>query len=165
MSEYIGQNQYSGLSTEDRFWQKVDIKDGDECWEWLGSVHHQWGYGGFNINGKCTASHRFSWEWHYGKVPIEMCVCHHCDNPKCVRPDHLFLGTNQDNTNDMVNKGRSANSVGENNSNSKLTEIQVIEIRKLYDLKKRNGGKIARKYGIVKETVYDIVHRKRWKHI
>jgi hypothetical protein len=88
----------------ERFWEKVN-KAG-ECWEWTACRHHQWGYGHVRVGGKLEAAHRVSWEMHNGPIPDGLLVCHHCDNPKCVRPAHLFLGTGTDNSRDMHAKGR-----------------------------------------------------------
>lgn len=85
----------------ERFWEKV--AKGDGCWEWQGARHAK-GYGQFLTDTQSKA-HRFSWELHFGPIPDGMQVCHHCDNPPCVRPDHLFLGTNQDNVDDAYAKG------------------------------------------------------------
>lgn len=83
-----------------RFWDKVDIKEPDDCWEWQAGFNGR--YGSFN-NGY---AHRFSWELHNSKIPDGMYICHTCDNPKCVNPNHLFAGTQKDNMQDMVKKGR-----------------------------------------------------------
>ncbi|MGJ0510229.1 MAG: HNH endonuclease signature motif containing protein [Methylocystis sp.] len=91
-------------SPEVRFWEKV-IR-GDGCWEWTAAKSVR-GYGTFGLRkGKMVPAHRMSWELTYGKIPDGLIVCHHCDNPECVRPDHLFLGTYSDNTQDMIRKGR-----------------------------------------------------------
>lgn len=95
-----------------RFWEKVEKSGG--CWVWTGRL--QKGYPIFHINTHPTLAHRFSYELHYGKIEghvpghpeLEICVCHKCDNPKCVRPDHLFLGNDKTNHDDKVRKGRHA---------------------------------------------------------
>lgn len=101
-----------GKTTNERFWEKVN-KSG-ECWTWTACTHHQWGYGHFRAGGKLVTAHRYSWELHNGPIPPGMRVCHRCDNPPCVRPAHLFLGTDADNAHDMIAKGRHYR--GEHNS-------------------------------------------------
>ena len=98
----------SGRPIPVRFWEKV--RKGGGCWLWTGNRHRR-GYGilGLRREGKRTISakaHRLSWEIHNGPIPAGMVVCHHCDNPPCVNPSHLFLGTQVDNIRDMVAKGR-----------------------------------------------------------
>lgn len=85
------------------FWEKVD-KSGN-CWIWQGSVNKE-GYGGVQVKGMTWSTHRYSWFIEYGEIPKGLCVLHKCDNPSCVRPDHLFLGTQKDNVIDCYNKGR-----------------------------------------------------------
>lgn len=88
----------------ERFWSKVKITEG--CWEWVGSKQIG-GYGELRATRTWKVlAHRVSWQLHYGRIPEGFYVCHHCDNRCCVRPDHLFLGTAQDNTDDMIAKGR-----------------------------------------------------------
>jgi hypothetical protein len=89
-------------SVTDRFWKKVQKTD--SCWVWIGGLSHSYGWMG--INSRHVLAHRISWELHNGPIPDGLYVCHHCDNPPCVRPDHLFLGTHDDNMNDKISKGR-----------------------------------------------------------
>lgn len=96
----------------DRFWSKVRKSDG--CWLWTDKPHAPWGYGrlGNAINGKEIKAHRLSWMLHFGPIPDGLGVLHKCDTPLCVRPDHLFLGTQLDNVHDCVAKGRAAGGNG-----------------------------------------------------
>lgn len=91
------------IPAERRFWAKTDRSG--ECWLWTGAKNPA-GYGSFSMNGTNDMAHRTSWTLTYGPIPEGMFVCHHCDNPPCVRPDHLFLGTALDNMLDKVAKGR-----------------------------------------------------------
>lgn len=90
----------------EKFWAKVDKTNLDGCWEWMGCVRSQNRYGGFSWNGKAEYAHRVSYMITYGPIPNSFIVCHKCDNPRCVRPDHLFLGTDADNMHDRDAKGR-----------------------------------------------------------
>lgn len=87
-----------------RFWAYVQPSTG--CWQWNGPMREQDGYGFFTLGGRRLSAHRVSWELHHGSIPDGFYICHHCDNPPCVRPDHLFLGTVRDNVDDMIAKGR-----------------------------------------------------------
>ena len=138
-----------------RFWAKV--QKGEGCWIWRASTKR--GYG--RIDG-CYA-HRVSWEIHYGSIPDDMCVCHHCDNPLCVRPDHLFLGTQADNTADRVSKGRGG--IGERNSHARLSEDQVREIRRCYATGGLTYHALAAAFGVAPSTIGFILNRGTWKHV
>ena len=113
---------------EQRFWQKVDKTDG--CWEWTGCKKRH-GYGKFFADGKDCFAHRWSYEAHNGPIPPGLFVCHKCDNPRCVRPDHLFVGTAKDNTQDCLKKGRFSLPPP---YKGKLTLEQVSVIRRLKSL-------------------------------
>lgn len=162
---------------ENRFWNKVDIKSLHECWEWTGAKRKH-GYGkimvedGIRSSGKRRqkdiSAHRVSYMIHYGPIPKGFCICHTCDNPGCVNPNHLFLGTLADNNRDMRNKGRQAwgkkvSHPGEKNPSAKLTEKDVKKIRTLYP--KQTQTKIANDYGVTQGLIGHIVHRRIWKHI
>lgn len=98
------------IPLKERFWSNVEKFD-EGCWEWTAAKNNE-GYGLTSHNGQLQLTHRLSWEMHYGPVPDGLFVCHHCDNPLCVRPEHLFTGTNGDNMKDMYKKGRRKQSHG-----------------------------------------------------
>jgi hypothetical protein len=156
------QLQHHGLSLLDRFEARFRKRDG--CWNWTASLNNK-GYGQFYRDDKRRAypAHRMSYELYKEKIPEGMNVLHKCDNPRCVNPDHLFLGTQQDNVSDMwaKNRARPGVSKGENHGMSKLTNDLVSEIRS----SEENGPAIARRLNISTTQVYDIRNRKIWKHI
>ncbi len=147
----------------DRFWSKVNIKSDSECWEWSAGLLSK-RYGGFYINGKTCRSHRIAWELHFGDIPDNLCVCHECDNPKCVNPNHLFLGTHTDNMQDMIRKGRGAKGVYRIN-NPKLSPDQIIEIRIKYAAGKCSQENLGRRYNISETQIGRIVRGEQWPHV
>ncbi len=152
----------------ERFWRQVN-KAG-ECWEWTSGLNR--GYGLITIQGPAKTgksirqtAHRYSWELHFGPIPEGMLVCHKCDNRKCVRPDHLFIGTYADNGADMVAKGRSDKRKGEKNPMAKLTPELVKEIRSAFTDETGQAGRLAKRFGISRTAILDVVNRKRWAHV
>ena len=146
---------------EERFWNKVDITDG--CWEWKGSTNNR-GYGSIKIAAdKTIGVHRFAYSLMYGSIPEGMCICHHCDNPRCVKPSHLFLGTRSDNMKDSVAKGR-MNNRGEENPNSRLFKEDVYEIRRLHSLGVPQKL-LSKMWEIASPQINRIVRMNGWKHI
>ncbi len=152
-------------SLEQRFWEKVDKRGPDECWEW--TACKTWGYGYIQDWSQQWKTHRLSWVLHHGAIPDGLCVCHHCDNRACVNPDHLFIGTIADNNRDMAAKGRYSKigMIGEDNPRAKLSEKQVLEIRDLYTAGEISQREIADRYGVHQTAVGFIVRRVHWKHI
>lgn len=155
-----------------RFWSKVNRTDNpDECWEWVGTKRHSYGtigFGGRRKNGgKEYNAHRVSYEINIGEIPDGLHVLHKCDNPKCVNPDHLFLGTHLDNMRDMFAKNRRPTARGENSGKSKLTDDQVREIRRRYKPYCHVNGTraLGREYNVTHECISSIVINKTWKHI
>lgn len=144
-----------------RFWAKVDFGDGTGCWEWKGAPKREGNYGRMRFRGYRTFAHRLSWMITRGDIPDGLFVCHHCDNGRCVRPDHLFLGTPADNTHDMIRKGRARQNC---KKPEKLTADDVVRIRELV----ASGigvGVIAQRYGVHYSMVSKIAHRQKWKSV
>lgn len=139
------------IPPEVRFWKHVDKKGPTECWLWTGCLYH-YGYGQFNYEG----AHRFSWKLVNGPIPNGQYVCHTCDIPICVNPDHLFLGTAKDNFHDAIRKGRTPR--GENQRSAALTEKEVIEIFK----SKESTRELADSYLVTTQTIRNIWSGKCW---
>lgn len=158
------QTEYTSKN-ENKFWGHVDkeISDifynGTRCWEWMASRQYK-GYGEVKWGMRKEKSHRVAWMLTYGEIPDNLWVLHHCDNPPCCNPLHLFLGTHQDNVDDREKKGRNVPPIGEKNGNHKLTDKQVYEIRKLYATGKETYRSISRIFGIDSSYVADIVNYK-----
>jgi hypothetical protein len=131
------------------------------CWLWEGCLHRANGYGKVGIGHKAFYAHRLSWLEYRGSIPKKMYVLHSCDNPGCVNPDHLFIGTQADNLRDMHNKGRSNHPRGEQHSRARLTEKDVRDIR----ASELSYTKLARLYGVLPGTIGNIRSRRIWKHI
>lgn len=150
-----------GVSPEKRFWRRV-MKT-DTCWLWTGTTIR--GYGSFNKHGY---AHRFSWELHNGQILNGLHVLHKCDVRACVRPEHLFLGTNYDNIRDKCAKGRQFKlgpRYGVENNASKLTTVQVLEIRKRYANNDVSMAVLASDYNIGPTQVGNIINRISWTHV
>ena len=146
----------------DRFWAKVQKTDG--CWLWTGARKGSENYGFFYTEGKQRYAHRVSWEMANGPIPAGMLVCHRCDNPPCVRPDHLFIGTVLDNNRDAIGKGRKRYAIGERHGQAKLNPEAVQEIRRL----KTSGAtysQLSNQFGVHRMTVCEVVHRKICAHV
>jgi hypothetical protein len=150
----------------ERFWALVE--KGPGCWNWKGCDDGQQGYGRIKYEQRNIGAHRASWLLHFGEIPDGLHVCHGCDNPKCVRPEHLFLGTNEENRADCVAKGRQkcGDNRGSRHGMSKVTEVDVKAIRAAYIPQKHgNKAKIAAQFGISESAVVQIIWRKRWQHL
>lgn len=151
----------SELSNTDvaRFWSKVQLphnnKQKESCWTWTARKYR--GYGQFQLNGACWYAHRIAWKIFNGE-PGKLLVCHHCDNPSCVNPHHLFLGTVKDNAVDAARKGRMG---------GKLTTEQVLTIRATCKPDTRDFGysALARKYGVNPGSIWQVVNGGAYEHI
>ena len=142
------------------FWRQV--KKTAKCWEWTGTFHAV-GYGRFwSIKFKDQYAHRAAWFLTNGPIPRSMHVLHHCDNPRCVRPSHLFLGTQVDNNKDAAKKGRTPH--GSRHCMAKISEQDVMAIRKQLSMgvpQKR----LAKKYGLVQASISFIKSRRNWARV
>lgn len=145
-----------------RFFSKIDIKNEDECWNWLVNKNCD-GYGIFKYNNDSIYAHRMSWLIFNNEIPKELYVLHLCDNRKCVNPKHLKLGTQQDNMKDMVNKGRNCNLKGEEHGGSKLTWNQINEMRKLYLTRKYTQKQLSLMYDSSPSNIDSILNNKTWE--
>lgn len=162
---------YQRTPLAERFWSKVDRSGGpDACWPWTGAKQPK-GYGRLWNRGRVDGAHRVAWELANGEpVPEGRHVLHHCDNPPCCNPAHLFLGDYDANMQDCASKGRLKQQRcpevvrGERNANARLTEADVREIRRL----QRQGVSrpaIARRFDVTRECVYSILKGKTWRHV
>jgi len=152
---------------EIRFWRFVEpMMDDRGCWIWTGNRAVKLPYGRIRFHGKMMPAHRASWLLHRGPIPDALWVLHSCDNPPCVNPSHLFLGTALDNARDKVTKGRGSfivpDNSGTNNGHAKLTESDVREIRA-----RRAAGETLRsigdRFGICNQNVSFIAARRTWR--
>ena len=156
-----------------QFWSNVDQTGGpDACWPWLRSLRRG-GYGQWTAGGVNWPTHRYAWVHTNGPIPTGMLVCHHCDNPPCCNPAHLFLGTHLANNRDKDAKGRSRYHLrdgepfdrsGEHHGARKLTAAQVVEIRRLYAEGCTQTG-LAHQFKVGQAQISRIVLRQRWQHV
>ena len=160
-----GHTRHCGTTQAELFWTKVDKSPGpDACWPWKGRTlnrsYHK--YGRFDRTGPLAYAHRAAWLFTHGPIPQGLHVLHRCDVPNCCNPKHLWLGTRQDNMDDMRNKGRRA--VGERTKRTVLNEEKVRAIRKL-----RSGGlnyaEIGRKLGCPPAAARNVCIGLFWKHV
>lgn len=171
------------MTLKTRFWKKVHRGAG--CWIWTGTRNSN-GYGILRSEGQSLRAHRLSYEFHIGQVPDGLFVCHKCDVPSCVNPDHLFLGTAKDNSEDMMRKKRNMHVTkpwtlarGDRNGTrtkpesvrrgskiewSRLDESEVCEIRRRFGLGE-TAKSLASEFGVYFGTIYNVCSRRTWKHV
>ena len=148
---------------KERFWEKVNVQDSQLCWDWLAGKTLK-GRGSFrNDTGSCLA-HRFAWEITHGGIPQGLLVCHKCDNPLCCNPDHLFLGTNRENNQDMIQKGRGFFPKGVRNGRARLSEFEVRFIRYWVDRGYTHDSLLS-SFQVTKQMLRNIGLRKSWAHL
>ena len=171
----------------DRFWDYVETAGPEDCWHWMGATIKA-GYGRFHVRGNFTKpnsvedyAHRIMWEITYGPIPDGIQVLHSCDNPPCVNPIHLFLGTQSDNMKDAIKKGRlrpnlqkanearkahpGLNVRGESQGSSKLNSSDVLAIRRRYSGGDISQRKLAQEYKITQATLWSVLKRETWAHV
>ena len=161
----------SRLSFDVRFWEKVDksgpIQDHcpqrGPCWIWKASLDGS-GYGWFSDKSKMIRAHRTSWRLVRGAIPDSLQVLHHCDNRRCVNPNHLFLGTNADNISDRMSKGRKSGAAGTKNGRAKLSVDDVHGIRKRLISGDRQID-IAKDYGVSQGSISWISRGQHWNAV
>lgn len=154
------------LPLKDRFAKRCGEKEPSGCIPWVGYINPKTGYGVIHDGSRrrsAFGAHRIAWEFTFGEIPDGMHVLHKCDNRKCVNPDHLFLGTNNDNIADKVAKGR--NRRGEGLYNAKANDEIVRAIRTAYLTGLWTAKALAIKFGLSKSVTFSIIHRKAWKHV
>lgn len=154
-------------SSAQRFWQRVDRSGGpDACWIWQASID-EGGYGCFYATteegGLQIKAHRYAWILTHGKIPDGLQVCHACDNPPCVNPAHLFIGTATDNMADMIAKGRKPR--GEASGTARLTDDNVRYIREHYRPGETTFTEFANMFGVTYHAIANLIRRKTWKHL
>lgn len=174
----IRKNAELFATISERFWKLVLIHQ-DNCWIWIGRFLPN-GYGVFSLPHKKGGekAHRLSYSLTKGSIPNGIFVCHHCDNKACVNPDHLFLGTQKENIEDSVKKGRMHLGInhglhkhperaarGEINGNAKLITGQVREIRNIWKKQRESYSMIATQFGVSKSLIHLICQNKIWTHV
>lgn len=151
------------VPVQNRFWDKARITGPEACWEWARSRFPN-GYGQIQAHGKPTQAHRVAWELTRGPIPDGMCVLHHCDNPPCVNPSHLWIGTHRDNNADRDQKGRHRSALGSAHGHAKLDESSVVAILRLH-AKGISQRTLAFRYGVSTSIISEIVNGILWTHV
>lgn len=161
--KYVHGHNRRTMTLAERLWSRVVKGDGDSCWLWTGATH-EFGYGVITDRSskRHVRAHRLSWELANGPIAGDLLVLHKCDNPRCVRPDHLFLGDHADNTTDKVSKGRQRR--GSSHPATTLTEAQALEIARS---PKTTAARreLVRRFGVRPATVLGIQMGRIWKHL
>ena len=163
---------YDIEQVKERFMKKVELIPFHTCWEWNGSFYNAIKYNGrprFSVRHEWRLAARVSYEIFKGPIKSGLNVCHSCDNPNCVNPSHLWLGTQMENVQDMIKKGRQAMgdkvaNKGEKNPAAKITAIQAEEIRQRYSQNNISQDALGKMYGISQVMVGLIVRGKKWNH-
>lgn len=167
----VSLNQGFSSSICRRFWEKVDKigpmqgREIGRCWKWIGACDKS-GRGriaSIGRNGVPALAYRVSWLIHHGEIPSGFDVCHKCDNPNCVNPDHLFVGTRKDNMRDAHSKGRIQK--GSSRPLAKLNEADVVEILNAHFFHKSTNQSLADRFNVSHQRISKIVNRRIWRHV
>lgn len=153
------------IPLEERFWSKVDMRNPFECWPWLAALRRKdEGYGAFWINGRHQPASRIAYILIFNDVPVDIQVCHKCDNPNCCNPEHLFVGTNVDNARDRDNKGRGA--VGEKRRTSTwhFCKTAVMFIRRLIKNKALKQIEVAKMFNVHRSVINNLIKGRTYAH-
>ena len=142
------------------------VRVSGDCWEWMGA-RQPFGYGAFGADNRNYSTHRWQWERFNGPIPKGQMVMHTCDNPPCVNPAHLTIGTQRDNMLDKMSKGRHrwVSYKGEAHGRALVTETDVLEMRRLHAEEGWSGLRLATRYGLSRTATYHILRRINWRHI
>lgn len=157
------------LTTEQRFLLKAAVNKATGCWEWTARLSRD-GYGKFQVprdggGQRTTRAHRYAYEQWVGPIPTGLLVCHRCDNPICVNPEHLFIGTGSDNKQDEISKGRNNPPRGTRNPRAVLDEATVRRIRQMYVPRRMSYRKIGKLLSVNEGTVKNVIQGTNWKHV
>lgn len=153
-------------SSPEKFWNKINFGEPDQCWEWTGFIDYGYGRFGRKMNGRWGSmlAHRMMWIYVHGEIPEGQCVLHSCDNRKCCNPAHHFLGTKKENNEDRDRKGRHIALRGSENGQSKLKEIDIPIIRSRIKAGE-SVCRVAREYGVSHKTLSQAYTGKTWGHV
>lgn len=143
-------------------WKRIYKRNENDCWEWEGYKDKD-GYGTIHLEYKTRRVHRIVYELTYGSIPNRLYVLHKCDNPSCCNPNHLFIGTVQDNSDDQKRKRRTT--VGDKHGRSKLTEKNILEIKRLYNTGDYYQSDLGKLFNISHQEISRIINNKRWRYL
>lgn len=147
----------------ERFWSKVEIGMNDECWPWRAGRSSS-GYGAFAVTSRdLVGAHRIAYQIEHGEIPAGLWVLHHCDNPPCCNPAHLYAGTHADNVRDMVQRDRRP--YGQRQHLAVLDEQRVSEIRSLYTMGRHTYRDLSQQFGVSQATIAQVIRRVTWRHV
>lgn len=165
MVRKIARRCSKGYKRDESFQTRFErhIQKTETCWIWKGAISGTRGYGQIGFEGRRLYAHRASFEIYKGEIPEGLLICHECDNPSCVNPEHLFLGTYKDNMQDCSKKGRMRQE--EKIGWSVLKTEDVILIRELHKTGKYSFPQLAKRFGVHTITIFDVVKKRNWKHI